>query len=159
VSATIESQATASRFSAREVPPATPRLRPSDCGPARFWSWLALAATGVALNLFGGSPFSELGIGVLLAASLFAPPLSEFQRTVHPRSYSSILVFVLLMPASLVALAVLNSAGLEMSRAIPPFRAAILAFWAWAAVRELLRYRRIRSREKGRSGLAPGLSF
>jgi hypothetical protein len=123
----------------------------------RFWSWLLFASGGVALNLSGGSPFPELGIGILFAASLFAPPLSEFRRTVPPRSYSSILVFVLFMPASLVALAALNSASPEISRAIPPSRAAILAFWAWAAIRELLRYRRIRSRAT--TGLAPDLSF
>jgi predicted PurR-regulated permease PerM len=115
----------------------------------RFWSWLVLAVTGVALNSFGGSPFPELGIGILFAASLFAPPLSEFQRTVHPRGYSSIVVFVLLLPVSLLALAVLGSSSFSMSRVVPgppisAFKAWLLALWVWVALRELQRFRRLR---------------
>lgn len=162
MSTTYGTPAIASKLSPRGMSPARPRLRPSDCGPVRFWSWLVLAAGGIALNLFPGSPFPELGIGFLFAASLFAPPLSEFQRTVHPRSYPSILLFVLFVPVSLVALAVLSSLDSAMSRPasgilIPPTKAALLAFWAWVAVREFLRYRRIRSRET--TGLAPDPSF
>jgi hypothetical protein len=113
----------------------------------RFWSWLVFAASGVTLNLIGGRPFPEFGIGVLFAGSLFAPPLSEFQRRVSPHDYPSILVFVFLAPASLVALAMLSSSRFVVpmvpASLIGPFKAALLGFWTWVALREFLRFRRI----------------
>lgn len=146
---TRELPPTSGKVFTRGIPSARPRLRPSDCGPVRFWSWLVLTAGGIALNLFEGSPLPEFGVGVLFAGSLFAPPLSEFRRTVQPRNYPSILGFVLLAPASLMALTVLNSSRVEISHVVPDslvqaFKAALLALWVCVALREVLRFRRLR---------------